>query len=86
MRGTDSGGYGVARDLVLPTSTIALLGRDLACPNRAEDYLRVLYGDFNQITYSYVDPGPAAARSHLDKDQPTFARACAIKHKISNIR
>jgi hypothetical protein len=59
-------GYGVARDLVLPTSTISLLGRDCACPRRPEDYLRVLYGDFNQIAYSYVDAGPAAARRHLD--------------------
>ena len=66
MPATDSGGYGVARDLVLPTSTIAFLGRDFACPSRPEDYLRVLYGDFNQIVYSYVDAGPAAARRDLD--------------------
>jgi hypothetical protein len=71
MPATDSGGYGVARDLVLPTSTIAFLGRDLACPSRPEDYLRVLYGDFNQIDYSYVDTGPAEARRDLDAGAAT---------------
>jgi hypothetical protein len=71
MPATDSGGYGGARDLVLPTSTIAFLGRDLACPSRPEDYLRVLYADFNQIDYSYVDTGPAEARRDLDAGAAT---------------
>ena len=77
MPATDSGGYGVARDLVLPTSTIAFLGRDFACPSRPEDYLRVLYGDFNQIDYSYVDTGPAEARRDLDAAAATPA---SVKH------
>ena len=77
MPRTDSGGYGVARDLVLPTSRIVFLGREFGCPYRTEDYLRVLYGDFEQIDYSYVDAGPAAARSHLDSDHQ---RATSIKH------
>lgn len=71
MPATDSGGYGVPRDLVLPTSTIAFLGRDCASPSRTEDYLRVLYGDFNQVAYSYVDTGPAAARHRLDATEAT---------------
>ena len=66
MPTTDSGGYGVPRDLVLPTSTINFLGRQTACPNRASDYLRVLYGNYNEVAYSYVDAGPADARRHLD--------------------
>ncbi len=66
MPAVEGGGYGVARELVLPTQSISLLGRDCACPRQAEDYLRVLYGDFSQVAYSYVDAGPAAARSHLD--------------------
>ena len=73
MPATDGGGYGVTRELVLPTSTIAFLGRDFSCPSRPEDYLRVLYGDFSQIAYSYVDAGPAEARRHLDTTAPARA-------------
>lgn len=75
MRATDNGCYGIARDLVLPTSTIAFLGRDFACPSRPEDYLHVLYGDYNQIVYSYVDTGPAETRRDLDA-----ATAAPVKH------
>lgn len=67
MPTTDGGGYGVPSELVLPTSKIAFLGRELPCPRKAQDYLRVLYGDFNQVDYSYVDAGPAKARQHLDE-------------------
>ncbi len=74
---TDHGRYGVARSLVLPTSTIMFLGRDFACPSRPEDYLCVLYGDFKQIAYSYVDTGPAEARRHLDA---TEAARMSMKH------
>jgi len=77
MQATDSGCYGIARDLVLPTSTIAFLGREFACPSRPEDYLRVLYGDFNQIVYSYVDTGPAEARRDLDAGA---AAPASVKH------
>ena len=66
MPRTENGAFGIARDLVLPTSTIPFLGRDAGCPNRSKDYLRVLYGDFEHVSYAYVDAGPAAARSHLD--------------------
>jgi hypothetical protein len=75
MRATDNGCYGIARGLVLPTSTIAFLGRDFACPNRPEDYLHVLYGDYNQIVYSYVDTGPAETRRDLDAAAPA-----SVKH------
>jgi hypothetical protein len=75
MQATDNGCYGIARDLVLPTSTITFLGRDFACPSRPEDYLHVLYGDYDQIVYSYVDPGPAETRRDLDA-----ATAAPAKH------
>ena len=66
MPATESGGYGVPREIVLPTSTLPFLGRDVACPNQAEAYLRVLYGDFEKIEYTYVDAGPAKARARID--------------------
>ena len=66
MPATESGGYGVPREIVLPTSTVPFLGRDVACPNQAEAYLRVLYGDFEKIEYTYVDAGPAKSRARID--------------------
>jgi hypothetical protein len=68
MPATESGGYGVPRDLVLPTSTIAFLGHEFACPSRPEAYLGQLYGDFGEIEYSYVDDAAARARQPLDVD------------------
>ena len=72
---TESGGYGLAREIVLPTSTLSFLGRDIACPNQAEAYLRALYGDFKTIAYTYVDAGPAKARARIDTvgDAPIYA-------------
>ena len=66
MPATESGGYGVPRELVLPTSTVPFLGGDFSCPNRTEAYLRALYGDFRKIEYTYVDAGPAKARARID--------------------
>ena len=66
MPRTESGGYGLAREIVLPTSTVPFLGRDFACPNQTEAYLAVLYGDFKKIKYTYVDKGPAKARARID--------------------
>ena len=66
MPRTEDGAYGIARDLVLPTSTISFLGRDAACPSHSKDYLQTLYGDFQRVSYAYVDAAPAAARSQLD--------------------
>ncbi len=63
---TESGGYGIPREIVLPTSTVPFLGRDVACPNQTEAYLRTLYGDFKKIEYTYVDAGPAKVRARID--------------------
>ena len=62
---TENGGYGIPQDIVLPTSTVSFLGGDIACPNQSETYLRLLYGNFRKIEYTYVDAGPAQARAHI---------------------
>ena len=66
MPATESAGYGVPRETVLPTSTIRFLGAEFACPNQTEAYLRILYGDFQTIEYTYVDSAPAKARARID--------------------
>ena len=35
-------------------------------PDQAEEYLRILYGDFKKTKYSYVDALPAKARGQID--------------------
>ncbi len=66
MPTTESGGYGVPQEVVLPTSTIPFLGGEFACPNQTEAYLHMLYGDFRKVEYTYVDAGPAKARARID--------------------
>ena len=63
---TESGGYGVPREIVLPTSTIAFLGDNIACPNQSKEYLRLLYGDFEEVVYTYVDTAAAKTRGRAD--------------------
>ena len=63
---TESSGYGVPQEIVLPTSTINFLGGDFACPNKPEAYLRVLYGDFKEVEYTYVDAAAAQTRRRAD--------------------
>ena len=53
---TESGGYGVPRDMVLPVSKINFLGSKMGCPSQPDAYLRVLYGDY--------DKPPILVRSH----------------------
>ena len=62
MPATESGGYGVPQELVLPTSTIDFLGSTFDCPHKPEAYLRVLYCDFEDVKYTYVDPAAAETR------------------------
>jgi hypothetical protein len=66
MPATESGGYGVPQEIVLPVSMVPFLGGDFARPNQAEAYLHILYGDFKKIEYDYVDAGPAKARAQID--------------------
>ena len=63
---TESGGYGVPREILLPTATIDFLGGNIASPNEPETYLRVLYGDFDEVEYTYVDPAAAETRHNAD--------------------
>ena len=63
---TESGGYGVPRDIVLPTTTITFLGEDIACPNKSTEYLHVLYGNFAEVEYTYVDTIAAKTRSNAE--------------------
>jgi hypothetical protein len=66
MPATQSGGYGVPQEIILPTSTVPFLDGDFACPNQPEAYLHMLYGDFRKVEYTYVDAGPAKARARID--------------------
>lgn len=65
MPATESGGYGVPRGLVLPTSTLSFVGGEISCPNKPDTYLRVIYGDFETVELTYVDPAAAQNRSQL---------------------
>ena len=63
---TECGWFGVPTKIVLPTSTILFLGDDNSCPNQPQEYLRLLYGDFDEIVYTYVDTTAAETRSLSD--------------------
>jgi len=63
---TESSSYGVPREIVLPTSTIDFLGGNVACPNKPETYLRVLYGDFKEVEYTFVNAAAAETRRQAD--------------------
>lgn len=66
MPATEGGAYGVPENVVLPTSTMPFLGSHFACPNQAETYLRLLYGDFKNVEYTYVDAKAAKTRTQID--------------------
>jgi hypothetical protein len=63
MPATENGAYGVPLELVLPTSKIIFEGSNIACPHDSDAYLRLLYGNFQEIEYTYINP--AAARNRL---------------------
>lgn len=65
---TESGCFGIPRGVVLPTTTIDFLGGQSSCPNQAREYLRLVYGDFDRVVYSYVDAAAAENRSQTDID------------------
>ena len=66
MPATEGGGFGVPKDIVLPTTTTPLLGKEIACPGHSDAYLELLYGNFNDIEYTYVDPAAAKVRAKMD--------------------
>ncbi len=63
---TESGWFGVPKEIVLPTSTIHFLGNDIACPNKPMEYLRLLYKNFEEVVYTYVDTAAAKTRRGAD--------------------
>ena len=65
---TESGVYGVPRDMVLPVSKINFLGGEMGCPNQPQAYLRVLYGDFDKPDYTYVATASATTRQRVDNE------------------
>ena len=62
MPATEGGGYGVPKEIVLPTSTIGFAGGRIACPSDPHAYLRVLYGNFEEIEYTYIDTTAVESR------------------------
>ncbi len=66
MPSTEGGGFGIPQEVVLPTATVPFLGGDFACPNQAEAYLRMLYGDFQKVELTYVVTEAAEARARID--------------------
>lgn len=63
---TDNGWYGLAEEIVLPTSTIRFLGNDIPCPNQPQTYLQTLYQDYQTIEYTYVNSEAAETRRSTD--------------------
>jgi hypothetical protein len=63
---TESGWYGVPKGVVLPTSRIEFLGKELSCPNQPDEYLRLLYGDYGKVEFTYIDPAAAETRRSAD--------------------
>ena len=63
---TESGWYGLAEEIVLPTSTIRFLGNDIPCPNQPQLHLQTLYQDYQTIEYMYVNAEAAEKRRSAD--------------------
>ena len=76
---TESGWFGVPKDIVLPTSTIHFLGYDIACPNQPRKYLHLVYGDFDEVVYTYIDTTAAEVRRLSD----TLAQVLGQKEFIN---
>ncbi|NOX40192.1 MAG: LicD family protein [Alphaproteobacteria bacterium] len=66
MPTTEGGGFGVPKDIVLPTTTTPFLGGEIACPSQPGAYLEILYGNFQKIEYTYLDPAAAETRAEID--------------------
>ena len=60
---TQNGKFGLRENIVLPTENIDFIGGRFSCPNQPEAYLRTLYGDYEKVEYTYVDPAAAKLRA-----------------------
>ena len=67
---TEHGGFGVSEGIVLPTSKIPYLGGEFACPAQPKAYLKMLYGNFSKIEYTYIDAEAAKARTAVGPSSP----------------
>ncbi len=67
MPQTESGGYGVPVEMIMPPSEIELLGKMVSCPRDSEAYLRTLYGNYTEVDYTYVDNEVAHSRRNVDE-------------------
>jgi hypothetical protein len=63
---TDNGWYGLAKEIVLPTSTIQFLGNCIPCPNEPQTHLHTLYQDYQTIEYTYISSDVAELRRSTD--------------------
>ena len=63
---TDSGWYGLAEGIVLPTSTVHFLGSYISCPNQPQIHLQTLYNNYQTIEYMYVSSEAAETRRKTD--------------------
>ena len=73
MPATGNGGYGVPREIVLPTQMLGFAGSTIACPNRSREYLNLIYGDMDEVVYTYLDDAAAGARRVVDLEEKTTA-------------
>lgn len=67
----ESGWHGMPTDVILPTSTINLLGSDMPCPSQPDVFLKILYGDFQTVELTYVDENAARTRADIDQENVT---------------
>ncbi len=67
MPQTESSGYGVPVEMIMPTSEIELLGKMVSCPRDSDAYLRTLYGNYTEVDYTYVDNEVAYSRKSVDE-------------------
>jgi hypothetical protein len=66
---TESGGYSLPRDVVLPPSTVTFLGKEVSAPRDADAYLRHIYGDYAKTRYTYMDAQQVKRRPPIEADR-----------------
>jgi len=69
MPQTESGGYGVPVEMIMPMSEVQFLGRMIPCPADPDAYLRIVYGNYTEADYTYVEDQAAASRREIDSTE-----------------
>ena len=62
----DSGWYGLAEEIVFPTTAICFLRNEILCPHKPQTYLQTQYQDYETIEYLYVSSEAAETRRSAD--------------------